>query len=129
MESPRYGETCTSCGGNDLFARGCLEDCKFTALDNGPQASSTRFSRKVQKRNVSGQQRDPRQSSQQRDHSRDLHYTDMYIAEEQHYDTSLDQKYAYTYSLEAQVHSITASKQVRCYFTSLSLSAAGSKFR
>ena len=52
----------------------------------------------------------------------------MYVAEEQHYDTSLDQEYAHTYSLEAQVHSIAASSQAKRYFTNLSLSATGSKF-
>lgn len=125
---PAKGKTCTSCGGNDHFARVCIEDRKFTAPDNRSAASGSRFSRKDQRRSVTGQRRDPRQSGQQRDQSRDLHYTDMYVAEEQHYDTSLDQEYAYTYSLEAQVHSIAASSQVKRYFTNLSLSATGSKF-
>ena len=54
--------------------------------------------------------------------SRDLPYTDMYVTEEQQYDTSYDHDCGFTYSLEAQVHSIVASSQAKRYFTTLSLS-------
>ena len=50
--------------------------------------------------------------------SRDLHYTD----------TSFDDDCAFTYSLEAQVHCVVASRQAKRYFTNLALSTTGSAF-
>ncbi|XP_044182111.1 uncharacterized protein K02A2.6-like [Acropora millepora] len=47
-----------------------------------------------------------------------MHYTD----------TSFDHDCAFTYSLEAQVHSVAASRQAKRYFTNLALSETGSAF-
>ena len=52
----------------------------------------------------------------------------MYVTEEQLYDTSFDHDCGFTYSLAAQVHSVTDSSQAKRYFTTLSLSATGSAF-
>lgn len=87
---PAKGKTCSTCGGNDHFARVCLEDRKFTIPDSRSQASNTRYGRKEPAKSVSGQRRDSRQSGQRHNprantstQSRDLHYTDMYVTEEQ----------------------------------------------
>ena len=60
--------------------------------------------------------------------SRDLHYTDMYVTEEQQYGTSYDHDWGFTFSLEAQLHSIVASSLAKWYFTTRSLSMSGSTF-
>ena len=114
---PANGKSCTSCGGNDHFARVCLEDRKPTSPGNRPTWRQ--------------QSRDP-QNSQKRDpranlRPRDLHYTDMYAKEERH-ESPYDQDYGYMYSLEAQVHSIATIEKAKRYFTNLSLSAAGHTF-
>ena len=132
---PAKGKTCSTCGGNDHFARVCLEDRKFTLPDTRSPASNTRSGRKEYTKNANGQRRDSRLSGQRHDpragtstQSRDLHYTDTYVTEEQPYDTPFDHDCGFTYSLEAQVHSIAASSQAKRYFTTLSLSATGSAF-
>ena len=78
---PAKGKTCSSCGGNDHFARVCLEDPKVTVPDSRSKALNTRYGRKTS----NGQRRDSRQSDLRQDprantstQSRDLHYTDMY---------------------------------------------------
>ena len=124
-----------TCGGNDQFARVCLEDCKFKVPDSRTQASNTRSGRKKYTKSMNGQRHDSRLSGQRHDpcantstQSRDLHHTDMYVTEEQPCDTSFDHDCGFTYSLEAQVHSVAASGQAKRYFTTLSLSATGSAF-
>ena len=52
----------------------------------------------------------------------------MYVRDEQQYDTSFDRDCGFTYSLEAQVHSVNASSQAMRYFTTLALSTTGSAF-
>ena len=128
---PAKGKTCSSCGGNDHVAHVCLEDPKVTVPDSRSKASNTRYGRKTS----NGQRHDSRQSGKRHDprantstQSRDLHYTDMYVTEEQQYDTSYDHDCGFTYSLEAQVHSIAASSQAKRYFMTLSLSTSGSTF-
>ena len=115
---PAKGKTCSSCGGNDHFARVCLEDPKFTVRDSRSKPSTnTSYARK----GANGQRRDPRQGAPRHyptTQSRDLHYTD----------TSFDHDCAFTYSLEAQVHSVAASRQAKRYFTNLALSTTGSAF-
>ena len=55
---PAKGKTCSSCGGNDHFARVCLEDSKFTVRDSRSKPSTnTSYARK----GANGQRRDPRQ--------------------------------------------------------------------
>ena len=44
---PAKGKTCSSCGGNDHFARVCLEDPKATVPDSRSKASNTRYGRKT----------------------------------------------------------------------------------
>ena len=132
----RYRKDLTStCGDNDHFARGCLEDRKFKVPDSRTQASNTRSGRNEYTKSANGQRRDSRLSGQRHDPgantstlSRDLHYTDMYVTEEQPCDTSFDHDCGFTYSLEAQVHSVADSSQAKRYFTTLSLSATGSAF-
>ena len=69
---PANGKTCTSCGGNDHFARVCLEDRK-------PPSPSNRPTWRPQGRGLQGsQERDPRTKLR----PRDLHYTDMYATAE-----------------------------------------------
>ena len=125
---PAKGRTCSSCGGNDHFARVCLEDPKFTVRDSRSNPSTTTS---YARRGANGQRRDSRQSGQ-RDYpptqSRDLRYTDMSVRDEQQYDTSFDHDCGFTYSLEAQVHSVAASSQAKRYFTTLALSTTGSAF-
>ena len=103
---PAKGKTCSSCGSNDHFARVCLEDPKFTVRDSRSKPSTnTSYARK----GANGQCRDPRQRGLRHyppTQSRDLHYTD----------TSFDDDCAFTYSLEAQVHSVVASRQAKRYF-------------
>ena len=120
---PARGKTCSTCGGNDHFARVCLEDPKVTVPDSRSKASNTRYGRKTwygQRRDSNGKRHDSCANTSTQ--SRDLHYTDMYVTEEQQYDTSYDHDCGFTYSLEAQVHSIVASSQAKRYFTTLSLS-------
>ena len=117
---PAKGRTCSSCGG--------LEDPKFTVRDSRSKPSTTTlFARK----GANGQRRDSRQGGQRHyppTQSRDLHYTDMSVSDEQQYDTSFDHDCGSTYSLEAQVHSVAASSQAKRYFTTLALSTTGSAF-
>ena len=59
---PAKGKTCSSCGGNDHFARVCLEDPKFTVRDSRSKPSTkTSYARK----GANGQRRDPRQGGPQ----------------------------------------------------------------
>ena len=115
---PAKGKTCSSCGGNDHFAQVCLEDPRFTVRDSRSKPSTnTSYARK----GANGQRRDPREGGPRHyppTQSRDLHYTD----------TSFDHDCAFTYSLEAQVHSVAASRQAKSYFTNLALSTTGSAF-
>ena len=128
---PAKGRTCSSCGGNDHFARVCLENPKLTVPDSRSKPSTTTYGRK----GTNGQRLDSRQSGQRHDprtntpsQSRDLHYTDMYVRDEQQYDTSFDHDCGFTYSLEAQVRSVAASSQAKQYFTTLALFTTGSAF-
>ena len=96
---PDKGRTCSSCGGNDHVARVCLEDPKLTVRDSRSKPSTTTYGRK----GANGQRRDSRQSGQRHDprtntpsQSRDLHYTDMYVRDEQQYDTSVDHDCSFT---------------------------------
>ena len=52
----------------------------------------------------------------------------MYVRDDEQYDTSFDDDCGFTYSLEAQVHSVAGSSQAKGYFTTLALSMAGSAF-
>ena len=129
------GKTCSACGGNDHFARVCLEDRKFKVPDTRSQVSNTRSGRKEYTESANGQRRESQLSGQRHDarantstQSRDLHYTDMYVTEEQPFDTSFDHDCGFAYSLEAQVHSVADSSQSKRYFTTISLSATGSAF-
>ena len=128
-------KTCSTCGANDHFSRVCLEDRKLKIPDSRTQASNTRSGRKEYTKSANGQRRDSRLSGQQHDpcantstQSRALHYTDMYVTEEQPCDTSFDHGCGFTYSLEAQVHSVADSSQAKRFITTLSLSATGSSF-
>ena len=116
---PSNGKTCTSCGGNDHFARVCLEDRKLPSPSNRPTT------RRQQGRGPqSSQKRDPRTNLR----PRDLHYTDMYATKEEHA-SPYDQDHGYMYSLDVQVHSIASVEKSKRYFTNLSLSAAGRTFK
>ena len=71
-------------------ARVCLEDRKFKVPDSRSQASNTRSVRKEYTNSANGKRLDSRLSGQRQDprantstQSRDLHYTDMYVTEEQ----------------------------------------------
>ena len=92
---PANGKSCTSCGGNDHFARVCLEDCKPTSPGNRP----------AWRQQSRGPQNSHKRDSRTNFRPRDLQYTDMYAKEEKH-KSPYDQDYGYMYSLEAQVHSI-----------------------
>ena len=134
---PANGKTLLTCGGNDHFARVCLEGRKFTTPEDRPQNSRNNYTRKQQPRVESDQRRDRRRNVQRRDphtarsnQSQVLLYTDMYFAEEQQYDTPLMTFAAsciHVY-LETQVYSIAANSQPKCYFTNLSLPTTGSAF-
>ena len=52
---PAKGKTCSSCGGNDYFARVCLEDPKFMVPDSKSKASNTRYGRKEHTKSSNGQ--------------------------------------------------------------------------
>ena len=52
----------------------------------------------------------------------------MYVRDGQQYDTSFDHDCGFTYSLEAEVHSVAASSQAKRYFTTLAPSTTGSAF-
>lgn len=71
---------------------------------------------------VTHERHDPRANTSTQ--SRDLHYTDKYVTEEQQHDTSFDHDCGFTYSLEARVHSMAASIPL----PTLSLSTTGSAF-
>ena len=115
--------------------RVCLEDPKVTVPDSRSKASNTRYGWKEYTKTSNRQRRDSRQSGQRHDprantstQSRDLHYSDMYVTEEQQCDTPFDHDCGLTYSLEAQVHIIATSSLAKRYFTTLSLSTTGSAF-
>ena len=57
---PAKGKTCSTCGGNDHFARVCLEDRKFKVPDS-------RSGRKEYTKSANGQRRDSRLSGQRHD--------------------------------------------------------------
>ncbi|XP_068702031.1 uncharacterized protein [Montipora foliosa] len=108
---PANGKTCTSCGGNDHFARVCLEDRKLPS-------PSIRPTWRPQGRGLQrSQKRDPRTNFR----PRDLYYTEMYATAEDHA-SSYDQDHDYIYSLGTQVHSIASVEKSKRYFTNLSLS-------
>ena len=97
---PAKGKTCSTCGGSDHFAQVCLEDRKFKVPDSRSQASNTRSGRKEYTKGTNGQRRDSRLSGQRHDprantstQSQDLHYTDMYVTEEQPCDASQSKFY------------------------------------
>ena len=70
-----------------------------------------------------------------RSKSRDIHYTDSNVAQlqEQNYGMAYDTPYGLQYALDAEVHNVNAATQPRSqakrYFTTLSLSTAGSTFQ
>ena len=115
---PANGKTCTSCGGNDHFAHVCLEDCKLPSPSNRP---TWRQQGRVPQ---SSQKCDPCMNLR----PRDLYYTDMYAAEEEH-TSPYDQDHSSMYLLDSQVCSIASIEMSKQYFTNLSLSTVGRTFK
>ena len=126
---PANGRSCSNCGGNDHFARVCMEDQKPLAQSSSKKRKQLARGRlQTRPNNQRGQRNDSRTQS------RDIHYTDSYDTQiqEQSYCTPPDTQYGFQYALDAQVHNIDAATQSRSsakrYFTTLALSATGSKF-
>lgn len=102
-ECPANGKSCTNCGGNDHFARVCLEDHKPQASGPNNRKQQARGRPQTRGYNQRGQRGYPRARAPPQ--PRDVHYTDMYV--EQQYGTAPNHDYGFNmYALEAQVHNI-----------------------
>ena len=129
---PANGRSCSNCGGNDHFARVCLEDRKAQVpTTNNSWKRQTRRRQSTSDRGSNQRTR----GGEPRSKSRDIHYTDSNVAQlqEQSYGMAYDTQYGLQYALDAEIHNVNAAtrprSQAKRYFTTLSLSTTGSTFQ
>lgn len=134
---PANGQICAKCGGNDHFAKVCMEspqksEQKQPSRGQG-RGRGDKFSRSRGSDDTRGRGRDSYKSSRAHDRNtstkQDVHQ--LYGATGQYTDNPdqySDEYQEQLYALEAQVHNVTAQPDMKRYFVNLQMSSTGSEF-
>ena len=127
---PAKGKTCNTCGGNDHFARVCLEERKSQESSSSNRRQQQR-PRQQSRSNKPGQRRES--GPPPPTHPRDVHYTDTYDPDDHHPCTQGEHSDGFVYALEAQVHNIDTESNTgrpgKRFYAYLPLSVTGSSFK
>ena len=125
---PANGKTCAKCGGNDHFAKVCLEEPLHRpggrpAYQNQSRRSNQRFDRTQSSNNTRRYGRTPSR------YRENIHHLGMTDNKEDMSD-EFEQYNEQCYTLEAeQVHNVNTERPGKIYFANLSMSETGLKFK